>query len=169
MGKVSIGFRGWRFDEHAIFDDDGNFRPLEEIPEDDRQRLARLTVLDELPCDACWLIHGDENIKQCNVPVAVYGEPFGEVLVCGDHEPDFYWWFLEEGGRQYKGDRELEDAFHEWFAAGNRAPEEFDGPEHVDTGDAPAPDVPDMGDLDFELPEEERTQVDLDAEYPSDE
>jgi len=168
MGKVSIGFRGWRFDEDAIFDESGDFRPLDEMPDDDRQRLVRLTVLDELPCDACYLIHGDENIRQCNVPVAVYGEPFGEVLVCDEHERDFYYWFLEAGGRRYKGEKELENAFCEWFADGGRAPDEYDGPEHVDTGDAPDPDVPSPEELDYELPEEEREQIDidLDVEYP---
>ena len=54
-----------------------------------RNRLLRLTALVDAPCDACWLVHGDEEIERCNVPVAVYGEPRSEVLVCREHETDF--------------------------------------------------------------------------------
>lgn len=163
MGKVSIAFRGWRFDEDAVFDEDGNFRPLEEIPEDERRRLVRLDVLQDLPCDACYVVQGEENLQQCNVPTAVYGEVFGEVLLCDEHESDFYYWWTHEGGDAYEGSKELEDAFLDWFADGGRAPDWYDGPEHVETDPdtAPRPDVPDPSALDFELPEDEQVEIDL--------
>ncbi|MFB6219782.1 MAG: hypothetical protein ABEH77_11530, partial [Halobacteriaceae archaeon] len=136
MGKVSIGLRGWRFDEESVFDEDGAFRPIDDIPEEERTRLLRLTTLLDRPCDACWLVHGDENVEQCDPPVAVYGEPTAEVLVCGDHEADFYYWYFEEGGRDHRGTEAFRDRFHEWFAAGHRAPDGYAGLDHVDTAPA---------------------------------
>ena len=59
MAKLSIGLRGWRFDETEVFTDDGEMRPLMEMSEATRGRLVRLTVIAGNPCDACWLIHGD--------------------------------------------------------------------------------------------------------------
>lgn len=173
MGKVSIGLRGWRFDEQEVFDADGEFKPLAEIPEETRLRLERLELLVTSPCQACWLIHGDEEIAECNVAEAVYGEPRSEVLLCDEHEPDFLYWFREEGGREYVGEDELKDAFHEWFAGGGRAPGNYDGIEHVDTDPE---DVPDPSDVDFEELEVEAPEdgkridlrdVDLGREYPS--
>ena len=80
------------------------------------------------------------------------------------HEPDFLYWFREEGGASHRGEDGFQDAFHEWFADGNRAPEEYGGIEHVDTDPAGVPaavggsaaDVEreatalDLDDLDFE-------------------
>jgi hypothetical protein len=166
MSKVSIGLRGWRFDEDEVFDEEGNYRPYEEMAEDVRERVIRLPALMEMPCDGCYLTHGEDGDEDdYQPPASVYGEPEAEVLLCDDHEPDFYYWFLEDGGEQYKGEAELQDAFHEWFAAGNRAPDWYDGPEHVqeNPADLPSPDVPDPEDVTVELPEEKRDKVDLRA------
>lgn len=140
MGKVSIGLRGWRFDEDAVFDDDGSFRPLAEMPSDASRRVNRLTSLVNRPCGACRLIHGEEAIERCRVARVVYGEPMHEVLLCNDHESDFVYWFREEGGSQYQGTEDLQDAFYEWFADGGRAPDGYAGLEHVDTAPETLPD-----------------------------
>lgn len=172
MGKVSIGLRGWRFDQAEVFDD-GEFKELEEIPEDTRVRLQRLETLVTAPCQACWLIHGDRNVEECNVAEVVYGEPGSEVILCDEHEPDFRYWFREAGGDRYAGDDELQDAFHEWFADGGRAPGNYGGVDHVDTDPE---NVPEPGEVDPEEvamdPPEDGTEidlrdVDLSREYPS--
>ncbi|WP_255196256.1 hypothetical protein [Halorarius litoreus] len=155
MGKVSIALRGWRFDEDEVFDADGELRPLDELSEDTRERLIRLTVVAGSPCDACWLIHGDANIEQCNVARVVYGEPLHEVVLCADHEPDFLYWFRDAGGSELANrPSEFEDAFYEWFGDDNRAPEDYGGMEHVDTDPdsvpRPQPDM-DMPSLEEEL------------------
>ncbi len=54
-------------------------------------------------------------------------------LLCEHHEPDFLYWFREEDGRDLVGDAVFADAFHEWFAAGGRAPDGYGGLEYVDT------------------------------------
>lgn len=133
MSKVSIGLRGWRFDEDEVFTDDGDVRPFDEIREDTRRRLVRVGVLYGSPCDACWLIHGDDDLEACNEATVVYGEPLSEVTVCDTHEADFLYWFREDGGIEHAETERFEDAFHEWFAAGNRAPEGYGSVEHVDT------------------------------------
>lgn len=163
MGKVSIGLRGWRFDEDEVFTEDGEFRPLDGIPEDPRTRLLRLQALVGSPCDACWLIHGDENLPECNVAAVVYGEPRAEVVLCSDHEADFLYWFSEAGGSEYKGEDVLQDEFHEWFLDGGRAPEGYGGVEHVETDpeSIPEPPEPDQEALRAKVPEEERTRIDL--------
>lgn len=163
MGKVSIGLRGWRFNEDEVFTDEGEFKPMDEISADPRKRLVRLQALVASPCDGCWLIHGDENVHECNESAVVYGEPLGEVVLCADHEPDFLYWFAEEGGSQYKGQQELQDEFHDWFADGGRAPEGYGGVEHVETDpdDIPEPPEPDMDDLNVDMPDEERERIDL--------
>ncbi|MFO7923096.1 MAG: hypothetical protein R6U58_05330 [Bacteroidales bacterium] len=46
---MSVGLRGWRFDEEEIFTDDGELKPLDEIPEEPRERLFRLVSLVEEP------------------------------------------------------------------------------------------------------------------------
>jgi hypothetical protein len=163
MGKVSIGLRGWRFDEDEVFTEDGDFRPIDEIPPDPRKRLIRLQALVGSPCDACWLIHGDAEIHECNPAEVVYGESLGEVVLCADHEPDFLYWFAEEGGDRYKGEQVLQDEFHEWFLDGGHAPEGYGGLEHVETDpeDIPEPPEPDQEALNVELPEEERKRIDL--------
>lgn len=163
MGKVSIALQGWRFDEEELFDDDGEFRPLAELDADTRKRLVRLTALREEPCDACWLIHGDEEIHKCNVARYVYGEPLAEVLLCEDHIHDFYYWYQEAGGVDHRGTDRFQDAFHEWFAAGNRAPPAFGEVEHTSTApDAvPDPDPPEPGVFTVDLPEEEQVTIDL--------
>lgn len=173
MGKISIGLRGWRFDEEEVFDEHGYFRPMDEMEPDTQRRLTRLVAVQGSPCDACWLIHGDENVEQCDVSEVVYGEPLAEVTLCAAHEVDFFYWFAEAGGEALAGTDEFQDAFHEWFAAGNRAPEGYGGVEHVDTDpdDIPEPPEPDLESMNVELPEEERERidlrdVDLSQEYP---
>ncbi|WP_276281913.1 hypothetical protein [Halorussus caseinilyticus] len=163
MAKVSIGLRGWRFDEDEVFTEEGDFRPMDEIPDDPRKRLIRLQALVNAPCDACWLIHGDEEIHECNVAEVVYGEPLSEVVLCTDHEPDFLYWFTEAGGDRFKGEDVLQDEFHEWFADGGRAPDGYGGVEHVDTDpeDVPEPPEPDQDELNVEVPEDERKRIDL--------
>lgn len=163
MGKVSIGLRGWRFDESDVFDENGEFLPLEAMPKDARTRVLRLSGLVGTPCDACWLVHGDENIEQCNVVNVVYGEPLSEVVLCDEHEAAFLYWYREAGGDQYRGEDELQDAFHEWFADGGRAPDGYAGLDHVDTDpeSIPDPPEPDMDMFTVELPEEQQERIDL--------
>jgi len=64
MAKVSIGLRGWRFDEDEILSDDEELKPLDEIPEEPRERLLRLVALVEEPCDVCYLDHGEEEVHR---------------------------------------------------------------------------------------------------------
>ena len=169
MGKVSVGLRGWRFDETVIFDPEGNWRPLDEIPHGPRHRLMRLTVLMGSACHACWLIHGDDDLESCNVAEAVYGEPLSEVLLCTEHERDFLYWYQEAGGKALRGEEVFRDEFHEWFSEGNRAPAGFDGIEHVDTApeNLPAPPVEqtqvEADETDYRI---DLREVDLDADYP---
>ena len=174
MGKVSIGLRGWRFDEEEVFTESGEYRPMDDMSADTQHRLGRLTALVGSPCDACWLIHGDEDLQACNVVEVVYGEPLAEIVVCSDHETDFLYWYFEEGGEQYRGEEELQDAFHEWFADGGRAPDGYAEMEHVDTDpdDLPEPPEPDLEEMNVEIPADERTEidlrdVDLGQDYPS--
>ncbi|WP_256290411.1 hypothetical protein [Halobellus inordinatus] len=164
MAKVSIGLRGWRFDEEEVFTDDGEFRSLDDVPEDTRKRLIRLTYLQGKPCDACYLVHGEENKKRCNQAEIVYGEPMEEVLLCSEHEADFLYWFREAGGKDAAGTETFRDEFHEWFVAGNRAPEGYGGLEHVDTDPDELPTPPDPAELNRRLNEEyegERKRIDL--------
>jgi hypothetical protein len=143
MGKVSIGLRGWRFDEDAVFADDGTVRPLDNMPEDTRQRVLRLSGLMGEPCDACYLVYSDEAVEQCRPAQVIYGEPGSEVLLCTVHETDFVYWFRERGGRELAGEPELPDRFHEWFADGGRAPEDYEGVEHVEQDPESVPEAPD--------------------------
>ncbi|RLM53602.1 hypothetical protein DVK02_12175 [Halobellus sp. Atlit-31R] len=164
MAKVSIGLRGWRFEEEEVFTDDGEFRSLDDVPDDTRKRLIRLTYLQGKPCDACYLVHGEENKKRCNQAEIVYGEPMEEVLLCQDHEADFLYWFREAGGVEAAGTETFRDEFHEWFVAGNRAPEGYGGLEHVDTDPGELPTPPDPAELNRRLNEEyegERKRIDL--------
>lgn len=133
MGKVNVALRGWRFDEAELFDEDGELRPIHELPPDTRERLVRLTVIAGEPCDACWLEHGDDNLEDCNVAQVVYGESLAEVVLCSAHETDFLYWFRQAGGADLAGEEGFDDAFHEWFLDGNRAPDGYAGLEHVDT------------------------------------
>lgn len=168
MGKVSIGLRGWRFDEADVFTDDGDLRPVDQMPDDVAARVSRLSALVGSPCHACWLIHGDENLPACNVAAVVYGEPMAEVVLCEEHEPDFLYWYREAGGDQYRGSEAFQDAFFEWFTDGGRAPSDYSGIEHVDTEpeSIPDPDIDqDAGPL--ERPGSERIDLrnlDLDGE-----
>ncbi|WP_276261117.1 hypothetical protein [Haloglomus litoreum] len=169
MGKVSIALRGWRFDEEEVFTEDGQLQSIDKVSEDTRDRLVRLSAVAGQPCHACWLIHGDENIQECNVARVVYGEPLHEVLLCNDHEPDFLYWYQEAGGSQYRGEAEaFEEAFQEWFADGNRAPEGFRGMEHVETDPdsvpQPEPEVEQdtLEEAIAELDDEERQALDTD-------
>jgi hypothetical protein len=166
MAKVSIGLRGWRFEESEVFTDAGEFKPLDEIPDDPRHRLIRLPILLDKPCDACYLKHGDEHIERCREPTVVYGEPLAEVLVCDRHEIDFLYWFREDGGREFVGDEEFADAFHEWYAGGTRAPEGYAGLEHVDTDPDTLPEPPDQQEIQRRIeataeraPEEEHIDI----------
>lgn len=163
MGKVSIALRGWRFDEAELFDDAGEFRPLAELDPDTRKRLVRLTAIYDQPCHGCWLVHGDENIQDCNVAEYVYGEPLAEVLLCTDHVDDFYYWYQQAGGASHRGTDRFQDEFHEWFAAGNRAPDSFGGVAHesTDPDEIPDPDPPEPGVFSVELDEDERVEIDL--------
>jgi hypothetical protein len=163
MAKVSIGLRGWRFDEEAVFDETGRFRPLAEMPRDVSNRVSRLSALVTSPCHACYLVHGEADVAACDVAEVVYGEPMAEVLLCADHERDFLYWYREAGGEALRGDPELRDAFHEWFADGGRAPEGYAGIEHVDTDPADLPEPPDPD----ELSAGAACDLDLDVEYPS--
>jgi hypothetical protein len=142
MGKINIGLRGWRFDEDVL-NEEGRVRPLATMEPDVRQRLLVLADRVVDPCDACWLEYGQDRIEECNVAEVIYGEPRGEVVLCSAHEPDFLYWFREDGGSEYAGEIELQEAFHEWFVAGNRAPESYDGLEHIDEDPTALPDAPD--------------------------
>lgn len=160
MGKVSIALRGWRFDEEEVFTDDGELRPLDELPEGTRDRLVRLTVVTGAPCDACWLIHGDENIEECGVARVVYGEPLEEVVLCDDHEPDFLYWFQEDGGSEHAGEPGFDDRFYEWFEDGGRASEGYSGLEYVTTEPESVP----RPDPDVEMPSLEEELAEMDDE-----
>ncbi|WP_418279996.1 hypothetical protein [Halorubrum sp. DTA98] len=153
MAKVSVGLRGWRFDEGEIFTDDGELKPLDEIPEDPRERLVRLVKLVEEPCDVCYLDHGEAEIHRCAQAEIVYGEPRGEVLLCATHEPEFVYWFREAGGSEHKGTVEFGDRFHEWIAAGNSAPDGYGSVEHVDENPDELPDPPDQREIQERLEE----------------
>ncbi len=165
MGKVSIGLRGWRFDEGDIFTEDGELRSLDEMPLDVRNRVVRLSKLVDKPCDACWLIYGDDDVAACNVAEVVYGEPMAEVLVCGEHEVDLLYWYRIIDGHRFRGEERFQDAFHEWFAAGNRAPAGYAGIEHVETAPASLPRFDEVGEMEpVVTPEDfgiERKQIDL--------
>ncbi|MFC6753394.1 hypothetical protein [Halorubrum tibetense] len=147
MAKVSVGLRGWRFDEDEIITENGELKPLEEIPEEPRERLVRLVALVEEPCDACYLEHGEDEIHRCNQAEIVYGEPRGEVLLCPAHEPDFVYWFREAGGSEHAGTIEFGDRFHEWVAAGNEAPDGYAAIEHIDEDPDALPDLPDQQEI----------------------
>ena len=169
MGKVNVGLRGWRFAEADIFTDEGLFKQLEEIPKDDRQRLLRLVSLVEKPCDACRLIHGEDEIHRARQAAVVYGEPNDEVVLCADHEADFLYWYQNDGGSEYRGSAAFDDAFEEWFDNGGRAPEEFETVEHVETDPEALPDPPDAEELNAMLSEGyEPERIDL-REYVDDE
>jgi hypothetical protein len=162
MAKVSVGLRGWRFEESEIFTEDEEFKPLEEVPEDPRQRLLRLSRLVEQPCDACYLIHGEADKKRCNPAAFVYGEPMDEVVLCADHEPEFIYWYQNEGGSELRGEPEFADGFHSWFADGNRAPEDFGGVDHVETDPDSLPEPPSPEELHERLEADyERSEIDL--------
>lgn len=160
MGKVSIGLRGWRFEESEVFTDEGDIKPIDEMDYDTRHRVVRLRRMVGSPCHACWLIHGDSQLDRCNEAAAVYGEPLSEVVLCDTHEPDFLYWFREEGGSEYRSDPELQDAFHEWFADGGRAPDDYEGIEHVDTDPSTVPHV--SGTQSAREAEQEAQSVDID-------
>ena len=182
MGKVSIALRGWRFDEDDVFTDDGELRPIDEMDEEIRERIVRLTAVAGQPCDACWLTYGDANIEQCNVARIVYGEPLHEVVLCADHEPDFLYWFRETGGEDLT-DRPsaFEDGFYEWFDDGGRAPDGYGGMEYVTTepDEVPNPqpdvDVPTleeelagMDDEELDALDVDLSDLDIDDDSPDD-
>lgn len=166
MSKVSIGLRGWRFDEQEVFDEEGNFRPLTEMPPDTRDRIGRLMEVVNNPCDACWLVEEEE--QNCQVASVVYGEPLHEVVLCDQHELDFVYWFREEDGRDLIGEDVFPNAFRQWFADGGRAPEGYAGLEHVNTAPDTLPE-PESEELSIEeeiesLSDEERESLDIDLD-----
>jgi len=163
MGKVSIALRGWRFDEDDVFAEDGKLKPFEEMSDDAAERVARLPELVGSPCDACWLVQGEDDVEAASPVQVVYGEPMAEVGLCDDHEDDFVYWYREEGGDRYRGDPEFADAFHEWFLDGGRAPDWFAGVEHVDTDPEELPELPDdrRGVLDMHVPDDQKERIDL--------
>jgi len=166
MAKVSIGLRGWRFEESEVFTEDGEFKPLDEIPEEPRDRLVRLTYLVEQPCDACYLDHGEEAVEQCRQAAIVYGEPGDELLLCGAHEADFLYWYREAGGKAYRGEPTFRDRFHEWFADGGRAPDGYGGLDHVETDPENMPDPPDPEEIHRRLNEDfEGRRIDMREEW----
>ncbi|MFC6785701.1 hypothetical protein ACFQFH_07250 [Halobaculum halobium] len=171
MGKVSIGLRGWRFDEDEIFTDAGGWRPLEEIPKEPRHRLVRLQVVMNKPCDACYLIHGEADKQQCRPASIIYGEPLDEVLLCDEHEADFLFWFRERGGASIAGEETFRDAFHEWFDDGGRAPDGYGGMEHVEEAPEDLPDLRDPETLyeDDDLLVDERPDFDEESDAAGDE
>lgn len=118
--------RGWRFDPEVVFTEDGDVKPLEEVPEPDRLRLVRLTEIIGNACHVCMLRNPEEGWDAWRKADAVYGEPTHEVLVCDEHEPVFYYWFWEEGGEMYKGEDELQREFHDWVEEGGGAPKDYE-------------------------------------------
>ncbi|MFC6732619.1 MULTISPECIES: hypothetical protein [unclassified Haladaptatus] len=167
MAKVSIGVRGWRFEEDEVFDEEGNLKPLADMPVETRRQVLRLTEIVGSPCDACWLIHGDEDIRRCRITQVVYGEPLGEVLLCNHHEADFLYWWREEGGNEHAGHLDMDDYFHEWFLDGGRAPEGYGPDEHVDTDPDSVPKSPrddqQLPSLEEELGVESIDELDFDS------
>jgi hypothetical protein len=164
MAKVSIGLQGWRFEESEIFTEEGEFRPLAEIPDDTRQRLVRLTYLHGEPCMACHCIYGDEQKRRCNEATIVYGEPMAEVLLCAEHEADFLYWFREGDGADTAGTDGVQTEFVNWFTNGNRSPDNYDGIEHVITDPDSLPSPPDADELTRRLNQEydgKRKRIDL--------
>lgn len=164
MAKVSIGLRGWRFEESEVFTEGEEFKPLDEVSDDARRRLIRLSYLVGKPCDACYLVHGEAEKRRCAQAAIVYGEPMEEVLLCDDHEADFLYWYREAGGSEYRGNEEFRDEFHEWFADGGRAPEGYGGLEHVETDPNELPSPPDPSELNRRLNENfggKRKRIDL--------
>ncbi|MFB6283315.1 MAG: hypothetical protein ABEK59_05185 [Halobacteria archaeon] len=113
--KISIGLRGWRFNPDDVFDADGNLKSPEEIPEDQRERIARLPDIIGNACHVCMLLNPDEGWDEWTKATVVYGEPRHEVLTCDDHEPVFETWFFDEGGEALKGSDNLADTFHAWI------------------------------------------------------
>ncbi|GGN86997.1 hypothetical protein [Haloarcula pellucida] len=164
MAKVNIGLRGWRFDEDVL-NDEGKVRPLKTLEPEVRQRILVLADRVVDPCDACWLVHGEENVEACNVAEVIYGEPRGSVVLCSVHEPDFLYWFREAGGDAYAGELELRDAFYEWFDDGNRAPDDYEGLDHVEEDPTALPEAPDASEAVPGLQEEidELDDEDLEA------
>lgn len=157
MAKVSVGLRGWRFDEDELFTGDGNWNPLDELPADTRDRILRLGLLVDQPCDACYLVHGEAEKQQCTPAAIVYGEPGDEVLLCDDHEGEFLYWFRELGGSDHAGEERFRDEFHEWFAGDNRAPEGYGPDDHVEQAPDELPDLP--------SPEEAQRRLEESTEY----
>lgn len=170
MTKVSIGLRGWRFEEEEVFDETGAFRPLTEMPSDTRDRIGRLMAIIGNPCDACWLIHGEEEKQRCRPAAVVYGEPLREVVLCETHEADFLYWFREAGGRDLTGKRAFQNVFHQWFADGGRAPDGYAGIEHVETEPDVVPEPMAQAELSSQedeldsLSEQERESLDVDLD-----
>jgi hypothetical protein len=165
MSKVSIGLRGWRFDEEEVFDEEGDFRSLAEMSPDTRDRIGRLMEVVDKPCDACWLIEEEE--QHCRSASVVYGEPLREVVLCDQHELDFLYWFREEDGRALAGEEEFPNAFRQWISGGGRAPDGYAGLEHVDTDPETIPEPEPEQSVEEEiasLSDEERESLDIDLD-----
>lgn len=124
--KIHIGLRGWKFNPKNVFDDDGELKPLKEMPEEDRVRVVRLSEIIGNACHFCMLKYPEEGWAKWKKADIVYGEPTSEVLLCDEHERHFLYWFFEEGGEDYKGEERMADAFHKWVNKGERAPEGYE-------------------------------------------
>ena len=112
--KVCIGLRGWRFNPDDVFDSEGRIKKPEDIPEGQRERIARLSDIVGNACHVCMLLHPDAGWDEWVKADVVYGEPRHEVLMCDEHEDVFETWFFDEGGKALKGSEELQYEFHEW-------------------------------------------------------
>lgn len=123
--KVSIGLRGWTFDPDDVFDDDGELKDLEEMPDEDKLRISRLTEIIGNACHVCMLRNPEEGWDVWEKATVVYGEVTSEVLTCDEHESEFLYWYFEEGGKAYKGDDKLPDKFHKWVREGGEAPPDY--------------------------------------------
>ncbi|MDY7082656.1 MAG: hypothetical protein SXQ77_09685 [Halobacteria archaeon] len=124
--KVCIGLRGWKFDPDDVFQEDGELKPIDDMPEDDQLRIVRLSEIVGNACHVCMLRHPEEGWDEWVKADVVYGEPTAEILTCDEHEADFLYWFFEEGGKEYKGDEMMPDLFHKWVKEGGEAPEGYE-------------------------------------------
>jgi len=158
MAKVSVGLRGWRFDEEEIFTDDEELKPLDEIPEEPRERLVRLVSLVEEPCDVCYLEHGEAEVHRCNQAEIVYGEPKGEVLLCPEHEPNLIYWFRGGGRQRARRRPRVRRPLPRVGRRGQRGPGWVRPVEHVEEDPDGLPDLPDQQDI------QERVEQDFDGD-----
>lgn len=113
--KICIGLRGWKFDIQEVLDKNGELKALEEMSEEDKVRIIRLSEIIGNACHVCMLKNPEEGWDVWEKATVVYGEPTSEVLLCDKHESIFEHWFFNEGGKAYKGKEELQEKFHNWI------------------------------------------------------